>query len=695
VERLASRSSNGETALRASLAKMSTIGECPEPPSARRGPAGRVRSGRFAGAFGDDRHSALWRADLICIALGSGVLFLVLSLRPPFGSELRYIEAGREMIERGDWIVPHLGYVPYLEKPILAYWAEALCQWLFGLHWIAVRLPSAIASATSLCVTYALARDLRGRAFGLGTSALLLSSSSFLLMGSVMTTDPLFSACLAVAWWAYWRHHRNPASQWAIGFWSALTAAFLTKGPLAVAWVGLSLGACFVIARCARDALSLRPLLGLGILLAGTLAWHIPLWQRDPRFLEFFYWRQNVLAFLRNDVNHAAPVWYYGPVLMGMLFPWSLLLLVGLPAQIARAVAAARGPLGDAARLRLYCVCIVVTGFVLLSASGSKLPTYVLPLAPFVTLLVADWTADRLRGRDRWLVGLFAGQAGALACVAVAAPRVLRHVTARLGASDDAAALGVALVVGAVALASLVCAAATMRSRALAGLTILGVTSVVAVSGLDLTAARLAPWLDGSGLVALLARQMGTDDRVVVDSDFASDYTITLGLRRRVEILGSARELGMGHFTECTSRDVAVPDDPYAIDARMLPQNPWLLDVGRLRKEWRGGSRVWLIAREQTIPRLRSKGLRVYDFGSDATRRIVSNLPFRDDPKPASTRRPPSGRSSEVVPEGGSRLVGQVPERARSRSAPGAGVKAFFIQGWRPTQPGAMGPSRG
>jgi 4-amino-4-deoxy-L-arabinose transferase-like glycosyltransferase len=581
-----------------------------------------------------DATAGRWRRDLTWLALGAALLFLVLSLRPPFGSELRYIEAGREMVEGGDWVVPHLGYVPYLEKPILAYWAEALCQRVFGLHWVAARLPSVIASVASLLVTYALARDLRGRAFALAASALLLSSSSFLLMGSVMTTDPLFSACLAVAWWAYWRHHRDPGTRWALAFWIALAAAFLTKGPLAIALVGLSLGVFLLIVGRPRDALSLHPLWGLAILLAAGLAWSVPVWQRDPRFLEFFYWRENVLAFLRTDINHPAPVWYYVPVLVGMLFPWSLPLLVGLPAQLARAVATAPDRLGsrvgdDTGRLRLYCVCIVVTGLVLLSVSGSKLPTYALPLVPFSALLVADWIADRLEPPDRWLAASLWVQAAALACVLLAAPRVLRHVTARLGPVDETAVLGVTLVLGAVALACFVAAAATMRSRGLAGLAILGAASTAAVFGLDLTAARLAPWLDGSRLVARLA-PLAADDRVVVDSDFASDYTIELGLRRRVEIFGSARELGMGHFTESTSRDIPVPDDPYAIDARVLPQDPWLLDRHRLRGAWRGERRVWLIAGEREIDRLRGEGLRVYEFASDPTRRIVSNLPISE-----------------------------------------------------------------
>ena len=63
------------------------------------------------------------------------------SLNEP--DEGRYAEIAREMIELNDWLVPHLWYVPHLDKPPLTYWAVAISISVFGENEWAVRLPLA------------------------------------------------------------------------------------------------------------------------------------------------------------------------------------------------------------------------------------------------------------------------------------------------------------------------------------------------------------------------------------------------------------------------------------------------------------------------------------------------------------------------------------------------------------------------
>ena len=56
-----------------------------------------------------------------------------LSLRPLFNpDEGRYAEIPREMLSGGDWVIPHLNGLAYLEKPPLQYWATALSLRVFG-----------------------------------------------------------------------------------------------------------------------------------------------------------------------------------------------------------------------------------------------------------------------------------------------------------------------------------------------------------------------------------------------------------------------------------------------------------------------------------------------------------------------------------------------------------------------------------
>src|SRR5438045_8325593 len=61
--------------------------------------------------------------------------------------EPRFAEASREMIERGDYIVPRFNNQLRLDKPPLAYWAQIASYRIFGESDFAARFPSAIAAA--------------------------------------------------------------------------------------------------------------------------------------------------------------------------------------------------------------------------------------------------------------------------------------------------------------------------------------------------------------------------------------------------------------------------------------------------------------------------------------------------------------------------------------------------------------------
>src|SRR5437868_6351053 len=68
--------------------------------------------------------------------------------------EARYAEIAREMLERGNFLIPHLNYVPYVEKPPLLYWITALSFTMFGLGEFAARLAPALAGIVGLLATY-------------------------------------------------------------------------------------------------------------------------------------------------------------------------------------------------------------------------------------------------------------------------------------------------------------------------------------------------------------------------------------------------------------------------------------------------------------------------------------------------------------------------------------------------------------
>src|ERR1039457_6930729 len=116
--------------------------------------------------------------------------FALLGLRPLFNpDEGRYAEIPREMLATGDWLVPHLNNLVYIEKPPLQYWATALAYELFGTHVWAARLYTGLCGLFTVLVTAALARRLWGSAVAWRAAIMLATSFAVLVMSQQLTLD--------------------------------------------------------------------------------------------------------------------------------------------------------------------------------------------------------------------------------------------------------------------------------------------------------------------------------------------------------------------------------------------------------------------------------------------------------------------------------------------------------------------------
>lgn len=563
---------------------------------------------------------------------GAALLLASLSCRALSKSEVRYVEAGWEMASRGDWVVPHLSFVPYFEKPAFTYWAQAVAQLLCGVSALATRLPSIASCLVMLWATYAMGRELRGPRFGLGAAALLLSGAAFTVMGTAVTTDPIFAAFLAVAGWAYVRHDRDPGGPWIWAFWTSLGFAWLTKGPLGVALAGTTVGAHLLFARRWRDILALRLARGVLVVTLINAPWTWLVWMRDPRFIPFFYVRENFRAAVDSSVNHEGGWWYYAVVLPAACFPLALVAAWAVGAETVRAARrvlsspSAAGSVGTKPGTRFLLVCMVVPPLLLLSVAQSKLPTYVLPVLPGVALLVAWHVADRLAQPTRALRVLVPVTLGV---VVLGLAFGWRSFTKD---PDDAALVRafaghvvavIALIVAGLAAASWF----TLRGAVLRGYGVLAAASAAATLAVLPVVDAATADRDAGELVAKMAAVRVPGERVVLCGSSSADYTVTLGLRERPLVWGFARETGMGHFTEVTAHDVPLPREPYEVCAATLPQNPWLVDDAKFKAIWTAPERAWVIGRPRDMEKVQNLGLPLHEFARNGYRVVATNLP--------------------------------------------------------------------
>ncbi len=296
------------------------------------------------------------------------------SLKEP--DEGRYAEIPREMVETGDYIVPHLNYVRYFEKPPLLYWATALSFKVFGVNERAARLPNAIAAFVTVLLLYAIVRRWFSAECAFLSAVILITSFGFFTMARILTIDMLLSCTLFLSLMFFYDFYRQKRSGSLYLFYAFLGLATLAKGPVAPLLIGVSLLIFLVLERNISFLRKLLSIKGLLLYILVVAPWFVAIAIREKEFLWFFFVDQNFLRFLTQKHNRSGPIYYFVPVLFGGLFPWSIF--------IPRAVAT----LWHAKEVKLFLIWFFVV-FLFFSLSGSKLPPYILPAFPALAILLA------------------------------------------------------------------------------------------------------------------------------------------------------------------------------------------------------------------------------------------------------------------------------------------------------------------
>jgi 4-amino-4-deoxy-L-arabinose transferase-like glycosyltransferase len=336
----------------------------------------------------------LGTAAVICTLLW----FALLALRPLYEpDEGRYAEIPREMLSGGDWVIPHLDALVYLEKPPLQYWLTALAYRAFGQNEFAARLCTGLAGYLSMAALFLLGLRLWG--FDAGVRALLFASAStlFVLLGHQLTLDMLLSFFLLAALGCFLmaQQRRGPGAHWRawmLGCWTAMALAVLTKG-LIGALIPAATLASYVLWQ--RDWPLLRRLnirWGLPLFAAIAVPWFVLAARANGQFLRFFFVREHFQRYLTPIEHRGEPWWFFAPVLAVGIMPW-------LP-QAARALVSPftdRVPRGQFSASRvLWAWCVFVLVF--FSISSAKLITYILPAVPALALLCAGEKTAESRG---------------------------------------------------------------------------------------------------------------------------------------------------------------------------------------------------------------------------------------------------------------------------------------------------------
>jgi 4-amino-4-deoxy-L-arabinose transferase-like glycosyltransferase len=560
--------------------------------------------------------------SVVYILLALGLLLFVPKLGMPLldPDEGLYADIAQEMLARGDWVIPHINGLPYLEKPPLYFWLTALTFQLFGPSEWATRLWSAMSALGTVLLTWRIGRRLYGGSAGLLAGVVVATVVGNALYVRRASTDQLFVFCLTLAIYGFLRDAERPDRGRArfLLFYVGAALAVLAKGFIGVVFPVLIVGVALITVRRLRWR-ELNLARGAALFAAIAVPWHALVAWRSPTLFNFYVVDNHLLRFLdarryvEDDVPSSTPAFLIASFLWA--FPWSVFIFARREPD--------RSP---RARWRPVVVIWLVAIVGVFALSRFKHEYYALPAFPALAVLVgAAWTSGRDIGRwlviglvgcgavGLWALWVGAGLTAAQALNGLAELNAYYRILREQGApfpfpsaqpfGQLLQGLGLVLLVG-WGLATL-CWFRTRRSGAFVAL--VGTASAITVLIFRLLDV-VEPIHSVKETARVITEQAGAADVLVVEGTLEYSPALPFYTRRRFAMVNGA----LNYFSIAAS----------------LPEARGLfLNTADLVRLWEGPQRVFLVVRrprsESVVAALPAS--RVHEVGRYGSRWLYSN----------------------------------------------------------------------
>ena len=295
-----------------------------------------------------------WPESLLAVMAGAVFLGCLGSVELWGKREQRASAEAIDTVDHNHWLVAQIQGRPRLEKPPLPRWSIATLITLTGRRdeWI-IRLPGSLAGMATVALIFVLGRHIGGRALGLASAFILCSMGFFVGEMRQASNDGLLVLFTTLALYAAYRrlHDENEsplpvqiekgpwARGWNLVFHTALGLGFLTKGPVILLLVSVTLIPYLAFAR--RLTWGLRRLCdgwGLLILVSVALSWPAAVLVDDPGALRVWSLEMSEKTGLSHILEHRwhSPLAAQWP---GLVLPWTLIAAVAIVLPVLSASA--------------------------------------------------------------------------------------------------------------------------------------------------------------------------------------------------------------------------------------------------------------------------------------------------------------------------------------------------------------------
>lgn len=542
--------------------------------------------------------------DLGILTLIFGTAFFQFLGRLPLieTDEARYMEIPREMIERGDFITPTLNYVKYFEKPPLHYWFNVLSIKIFGETEFAARFFGALWGVLGILFIYYLGRKLFGRREAILSALILSTSVGIIVQARINITDTTLSICMTACLGFFLlaiQESEQKKSRYYHLFYIFSALAVLAKGLIGIVLPGAIIFFYLLITKRWHKLREMRLVTGIPLFLLVCAPWFILVIMRNPEFARFFFIHEHFERFLTKVHGRYQPPWFFIPILIGVMLPWSFF----IPAAITR-VWRERKEAGFDTQLFLFLWVVIIFSF--FSVSDSKLVPYILPVYPPLALLLGVTFATSL---DRGFAPLKIS-AKILSIVLIilgVGSMVYPHLTRepKITAGGGIIMGGLLLSMGIIALAN------TVRSRIAPLFAGLATTALlVGIFAPPVIYARIVQRKSSKELALLVREKAGKDSIVAA---FGYEQGLPFYARRRVILVGGRNELEFG--------------------SHQGDQSAWFIERDQFDKLWAGPTPVFALIDLKSLESFQ-KTIQppLTLLGKEGRRALITNRPDKHTP---------------------------------------------------------------
>jgi 4-amino-4-deoxy-L-arabinose transferase-like glycosyltransferase len=314
-------------------------------------------------------------------------------------NEAFYVDTPRHMVETGDYVNPEFNGAPRLNKPVLSYWIVAGFYQLFGVSVAVERVAIAIGALGIVLAAFVFGRALHSPTVGLWAALIVLTAPRFVMFARRIFIDIWVTMFMTLALAAFVMALRRAtrarpfAPQWLALMYVAIGCGVLTKGPVALVFPAATIGAWLLIERRLHDIRHLWLVSGALIVTAIVAPWWVALYaQHGWGPIEAFWVGENLGRYTDPMQPGERDIFFYVPVVLGDLFPWTIAVMAGLVAAGVACWQRARNGVSREATTASIAtlLCLWVGWHVgVFSLSETKQDLYVFPVVPALAALAA------------------------------------------------------------------------------------------------------------------------------------------------------------------------------------------------------------------------------------------------------------------------------------------------------------------